>query len=78
MSTAQKCSNSEPGTFNHECGKPASVTVRYRVTEADIAPYAYGIAPGDEFTAHYCPRCWHNGTEAQRAKRLAVAVDGAA
>jgi hypothetical protein len=78
MSTVKKCRNSEPGTFNHECGKPAGITVRYRVRAEDISlnGECLGIKPGDEFTAHYCPKCWHNGTEAQRTKRLAVAVDG--
>ena len=69
-----KCRNAEPGTYNHECGKMATVTVTYRVNGSDIAYGDIFTKDGDEFTTYYCPQCWHSGTEAQRSKRLAIRV----
>jgi hypothetical protein len=45
----EKCSNAEPGTFNHECGKPAQWTA----------------TKPNGFTSHFCTQCKHSGTEAQ-------------
>ena len=44
-----KCINAEPGTFNHECGKPArNIGVR-----------------DDGFRAMFCDECKAHGTEAK-------------
>jgi hypothetical protein len=48
--TDGKCHNAEPGTFGHECGKPATWL---------------GTTPGG-FMSGYCDRCKENGTEARR------------
>ena len=45
----KKCSNAEPGTYGHECGKPAQWTA--------TKPNGY--------TSHFCTQCKQNGTEAQ-------------
>jgi hypothetical protein len=44
-----KCINSEPGTYNHECGKPA----QWQATK----PSGY--------TSHFCTNCKKDGTEAR-------------
>jgi len=48
-----KCHNTEPGTFNHECGRPA----------VWIGENAKGSRSG------YCEDCRHHGYEARRAVR---------
>lgn len=47
--TDGKCHNSEPGTFGHECGKPATWL---------------GSRP-DGWTSGYCDDCKVNGSEAR-------------
>lgn len=69
--TGQKCRNAEPGTFNHECGKPASVWIEYDVPESEVP--LYSCAPAGRYTTYYCDKCAERGTEARRAKRLSVA-----
>jgi hypothetical protein len=44
-----KCTNAEPGTYNHECGKPA----QWEATKPN------------GFTTHFCDQCKHTGTEAR-------------
>jgi hypothetical protein len=44
-----KCTNAEPGTYNHECGKPA----QWKATKPN------------GFTTHFCDQCKHTGTEAR-------------
>lgn len=46
--TTNKCCNAEPGTFNHECGKPATWI---------------GIKPSG-FRAAFCDFCKDHGWEA--------------
>lgn len=48
------CTNSEPGHFNHECGKPATV-IGYRY---------------DGYAACYCDRCKEIGSEARTKVRF--------
>ena len=48
--TDRLCHNAEPGTFNHECGKPATF----------IGTRADGFASG------FCDACKTNGSEASR------------
>jgi hypothetical protein len=43
------CHNSEPGTFNHECGKPA----------------AWIGVTRDGFASGYCDHCRQHGSEAR-------------
>jgi len=43
----KKCTNAEPGTFNHECGKPAQWA---------------GTAPSG-FVAYFCDQCKEHGHE---------------
>lgn len=56
----QYCSNSEPGTFNHECGKPA--------TWIALLPSKFNP---DGFTTYYCNDCKNHGYEAASAIRVA-------
>lgn len=44
-----KCTNAEPGTFNHECGRPAV----WMGTKAN------------GFRSGFCEECKHEGTEAR-------------
>ena len=44
-----RCSNSEPGTFNHECGKPAKWA---------------GTHPSGH-VQHFCDKCRADGWEAK-------------
>ena len=44
-----KCTNAEPGTYGHECGKPAQWTA----------------AKPNGYTSAFCTRCKHEGTEAR-------------
>jgi hypothetical protein len=53
---APRCINSEPGTYGHECGKPA----RWLGEEIDS---------GQPFKACYCSKCKESGTEARRGKK---------
>jgi hypothetical protein len=46
---ALKCTNAEPGTYGHECGKPAQWTA--------TKPSGH--------TSAFCTRCKHEGTEAR-------------
>lgn len=54
--TDGRCHNSEPGTFNHECGKPA-VWIGTKVGE-----------DGKTFESGFCDRCKREGYEARRYK----------
>ena len=63
----RKCSNAEPGTFNHECGKPAAHAVTYWAE-------AWCSYPADWFTAYYCPRCFTHGTEARTNRAKAARI----
>lgn len=51
--TDGKCHNAQPGTFNHECGKPA----------AWIGETSNGFRSG------YCDHCKEHGWEARRVVR---------
>ena len=51
----QACSNAEPGTFNHECGKPAEW----------LADCPSKFKPGETFTAAFCSDCKEHGYEAR-------------
>jgi hypothetical protein len=51
--TDGKCHNSEPGTYNHECGRPA----------VWIGENAKGFRSG------FCDDCRHHGHEAKRVQR---------
>jgi hypothetical protein len=46
---SRKCTNSEPGTFNHECGKPATWE---------------GTHKGG-YTQRFCSDCAQHGSEAR-------------
>jgi hypothetical protein len=48
--TDGRCHNSEPGTFNHECGKPATWI---------------GIRRRDNFRMGFCDGCKERGYEAK-------------
>lgn len=48
--TDGRCHNAEPGTFNHECGKPATWIGTNR----------------NGFRSGYCDDCRYNGYEARR------------
>ena len=61
--TGQRCSNAEPGTFNHECGKPAHHAVTYW---SDVGE--------DWFTTFYCPHCFENGYEGRSSRAKAVRI----
>ena len=50
-----KCTNSEPGTFNHECGKPAQ-WLGLKVST---------IEPGTTYKQAFCDRCKKDGSEAR-------------
>lgn len=56
--TDGKCHNSNVGTFNHECGKPATW-----LGTKDCASW-----PGGTFTSGYCDRCKESGDEARTVK----------
>lgn len=45
----KRCTNAEPGTYGHECNKPA----QWEATKAS------------GFTTHYCDECKRTGTEAR-------------
>jgi hypothetical protein len=61
--TGQRCSNAEPGTFNHECGKPAHHAVTYWSDTFD-----------DWFTTFYCHHCLENGYEGRSSRAKAVRI----
>lgn len=63
-----KCCNAEPGTFGHECGRPAVVAITRWVE-------AWCSYPAKWYTGHYCAECYARGTEAARARRLAARTD---
>jgi hypothetical protein len=44
-----KCTNAEPGTYGHECGKPAE----WQATKQN------------GYQSHFCSQCKQDGTEAQ-------------
>jgi hypothetical protein len=46
----KRCTNAEPGTYNHECGKPA----QWQATKPD------------GYTSTFCDQCRKDGTEASR------------
>lgn len=50
-----RCHNSEPGTFNHECGKPA----------AWIGTKASALTTDGWYHSGYCDECKKHGTEAR-------------
>jgi len=50
-----RCHNAEPGTYGHECGKPA---VWYGTTRSTVHP-------GTPYTTEYCDNCKQHGTEAR-------------
>ncbi len=50
---AGHCVNAEPGTFNHECGRPAD---------------NIGVKDNG-FRAMFCDKCREHGTEAKAYKR---------
>lgn len=50
-----KCHNAEPGTYGHECGKPAEWV--------GTAPST--MHPGATYASGYCDRCKRNGWEAR-------------
>ncbi len=51
----RKCTNSEPGTFNHECGRPARwLGVKNSTLE-----------PGTTYRQAFCDRCKKDGAEAR-------------
>lgn len=63
-----KCRNAPHGSYNHECGKPATVRVSAPFVDyLDLSyPYiGYGPDP-DVTTSTYCARCWTHGDEARR------------
>jgi hypothetical protein len=45
----KRCTNAEPGTYNHECGKLA----QWEATKPN------------GFTTHFCDQCKQTGTEAR-------------
>lgn len=49
----RKCTNSEPGTFNHECGKPATWLGTHRSGHVQA----------------FCDRCKADGYEARPVKQ---------
>ena len=49
----QTCHNAEPGTYGHECGKPASW----------IADKPSTLEPGAIFTSSFCVKCRATGSE---------------
>jgi len=51
----QICHNAEPGTYGHECGKPAQW----------IADKPSSIEPGATFTTSFCMKCRATGSEAR-------------
>ncbi len=57
-----RCVNVEPGTFNHECGRPA---------------VHIGIK-ADGFRAMFCSGCKRNGSEARHFERWTVVKPGGA
>jgi len=46
----KKCTNAEPGTYNHECGRPAQWTA----------------TKPNGFESAFCNQCKQHGTEAQQ------------
>lgn len=56
-----RCTNSEPGTFGHECGKAAT----WKGTRQGSGHIGLGIAPGP-VTSFYCSECKAEGFEAAR------------
>ncbi len=52
--TDGKCHNAEPGTFGHECGKPAIW----------IGSRPYPGFPGSVFESGFCDDCRARGSEA--------------
>lgn len=58
--TNRKCSNAEPGTFNHECGKPAQWLGGKPAQFPDMAD-SRGL-----FWAAFCDKCKKHGHEARR------------
>jgi len=59
-----RCHNAEPGTFGHECGKPA----KWLGGKPSLDK------PGGIFWSGYCDDCMGNGSEARTAKFWALAV----
>jgi hypothetical protein len=57
-----RCINAEPGTYGHECGKPA----RWIGTDAN------------GFRACYCDDCKNHGTDGRRVKAWAAIAPPAA
>lgn len=51
--TDGKCHNAEPGSFNHECGKPATWLGRKKAKD------------GGEFVSGFCDGCKERGYEAR-------------
>lgn len=64
-----KCHNAEPGTYGHECGKPA-VWVATKIA----APIpGLGIAEPYKFTSSFCDDCRQHGHEARQFKEWRAA-----
>lgn len=63
----QGCANSEPGTFNHECGKPATWIghMRSDLTKTGV------------FFGRFCDRCKQHGYDARRVFKWEPKVPGA-
>lgn len=56
--TDGRCHNAEPGTFGHECGKPATwIGTKKQAPEAHPAP---------AFRSGFCDDCKANGYEAKQ------------
>jgi hypothetical protein len=52
-----RCHNAEPGTFGHECGKPAQW----------VSDFPSKIEPGTTYTSSFCDDCKNNGWERKGA-----------
>lgn len=59
----ERCTNAEPGTFNHECGKPASLR--------GLIAGQYGPT-----VQHFCDDCRKHGHEARRVSQWAAIRPG--
>lgn len=54
-----RCTNAQPGTYNHECGAPAT----WLATKFDSKHTVNGV-----FNTTFCDDCRHNGYEAKQYK----------
>lgn len=65
--TGRKCNNAEPGSYNHECGKPAQHAATRWVE-------SFGGYAASWMTFYYCDRCFTHGTEGRSSRERAARI----